>query len=152
MPLKSPKNKGAAGEREAAEWLQKKFNLEHLPQRNLEQVRFKGKGRVQQGHDLIGFEPFGIEVKRQEVLSLRTWWRQAKIAAHRSNTPSIPVVMYRQNRKQWKFLISANHIGIEVGYLHLESQEFIDWVNHILNRIAKGEDVCGNIKNLFDRY
>ena len=146
MPLKSPKNKGAAGEREAAEWLQKKFNLEHLPQRNLEQVRFKGKGRIQAGHDLIGFEPFGIEVKRQETLALRTWWRQAKIAAHKSHVPSIPVVMYRQNRKTWKFLIGAQWIGIEVGYIKLEAQEFQDWVNHILNRIAEGEDVCETIK------
>jgi hypothetical protein len=147
MPLKSPKNKGANGEREAAVWLQTKFNLEHLPQRNLEQVRFKGRGRVQKGHDLIGFEPFGIEVKRQEVLALRTWWRQAKVASHRSHTPSIPVVMYRRNRKQWKFLIGAQWIGLEVGFIHLESQEFIDWANLILDKIAQGEDVCSIIKN-----
>ena len=148
MAIKSPKNKGAAGEREAALWLQKNFNLEHLPQRNLEQVRFKGKGFIQQGHDLLGFEPFGIEVKRQEAKALRTWWRQARIAAHKCSVPSIPVVMYRQNRKRWKFLIGAQWIGLEVGFLHLEAQEFIDFANLILDRIAEGEEICELIKNL----
>ena len=142
MPLKSPKNKGANGEREAAAWLQKTFKLEHLPQRNLEQVRFKSAGKIQKGHDLVGFEPFSVEVKRQEKLNLRNWWLQAKIAANRSDTPSIPVVMYRQNRKPWKFLIGANWIGLEVGFLHLEAQEFTDWVNKVFEDIAEGKDIC----------
>lgn len=133
MALKSPKNKGANGEREAALWLQKQFNLEHPPQRNLEQTRFKGAHANQKGYDLVHFEPFAIEVKRQETLAMRTWWRQAKLSAHYTQKPLIPVVMYRQNRKQWNFLIGANWIGLELGFIHLQSDEFIQWAKKVLN-------------------
>jgi len=121
--------KGQNGERELAKWLQMNFNLEHCPQRCLEQVRFGQNTSIlnQQGYDLIGFEPFAVEVKRQESLVKRTWWRQCKIAADRCSTEKIPVVAYRQNRKKWKFLIGAKWIGLEVGFIQLEAKEFIAW-------------------------
>ena len=131
------RNKGANGEREAAVWLQKNFNLEHLPQRNLEQVRFKGAGRVQEGHDLIGFEPFAMEIKRCETLTLRTWWLQAKRSSRRSSGDMVPVVMFRQNRKRWEFLIGANWIGLEVGYIRLQEQEFVAWASKILDDMTE---------------
>lgn len=125
------RNKGANGEREAAKWLQQSFNLENLPERNLEQVR---KG----GHDLIGFEPFFIEVKRQETLNLNTWWIQAKSAARNSPVPVIPVVMFRQNRRSWEFLVSANFLdsNLKRGYLRINSKVFVAWGKLILERVA----------------
>ena len=131
------RNKGANGEREAAKWLQAQFNLEHLPERNLEQVRFKGEGRIQEGHDLVGFEPFSIEVKRQETLNLKAWWIQAKSAAEKSTYCWVPVVMYRQNRGRWKFLISAKNIGLTKGYIQLEAREFVGWAKRVLKVIAE---------------
>lgn len=92
------------------------------PKRNLEQVR-------QGGHDLEGFEPFAIEVKRQEVLQLRDWWRQSVL-----ETPPqlIPVVMYRQNRQPWRFLISAQYLGCKNGYIQLEDREFLMWAKTVI--------------------
>ena len=119
------RNKGAAGEREAAKWLQSKFNLQNTPQRNLEQTRSGG-------HDLTGFEPFLVEVKRQEVISLRKWWVQA-VTSSKNIEGSIPIVMYRQNRRPWRFLISATYIGCRNGYIILEEREFEMWAKSIIN-------------------
>jgi len=132
----NPRTKGANAEREAAAWLQQKLNLEHTPQRNLEQVRFKGTGRIQQGQDLVGIAPFCIEIKRQEKLSLKAWWLQCVFAAKRM-PGTIPVVMYRQNNKQWQFLISAKYCGIQSGYVHLETKMGINWMLQILKQASE---------------
>jgi len=120
------RNKGAAAEREAAKWLKLKFKLEHEPQRNLEQYRY-GAHVNSTGFDLIGFPPFCLEIKRVEKLNLRSWWVQAVAAI--TPTHSEPVVMFRQNRGKWRFLISAGHIGLENGFVTLEENEFIKWAN-----------------------
>ena len=124
------RNKGANAEREAAKWLKLKFKLETEPQRNLEQYRY-GAHVNSTGFDLTGFPPFCLEVKRVEKLSLRSWWVQAVAAM----TPehSVPVVMFRQNRGKWRFLISAQHIGLENGFIQLEENEFIKWANLMLS-------------------
>ena len=129
------RQKGAAAEREAAKWLQHEFKLEFVPERNIEQYRHKSGSanhmRKSTGHDLTGFQPFAFEIKRCETLDLRGWWRQAV----NSCTPeySVPVVMYRQNKRQWKFLISAKELGLRNGYIHLEAREFIMFVNNYLD-------------------
>lgn len=117
--------KGKAGEREAGKWLQKQFNLAEQPHRNLDQTR-------EGGYDLLNFEPFAIEVKRQETLSKSAWWRQITKACPES---MCAVVMYRQNRKKWKFMVPARLIGVP-GYMELEAKVFIDWVNHITKELG----------------
>jgi len=114
----NPRTKGAAGERQAAEWLKINFNLEIAPKRNLEQVRSGG-------YDLVGFEPFAFEIKRCQTLSLRHWWLQVVSAVGRDNL--IPVVMYRRNREAWQFLVSATTIGLDKGFINLQQLEFVKW-------------------------
>lgn len=99
MPLKSPKQKGSNGEREAAGVLQAwaaETGIEIDPSRNLEQVRGGG-------YDLNGIPGLGVEVKRQENLNLTGWWKQAVRQADDDGT--IPVLMWRQNRRPWAFRI-----------------------------------------------
>jgi hypothetical protein len=115
MKMVNARSKGAAGEREAAKWLQAQFGLEHCPQRNLEQVRSGG-------YDLTGFHPFAFEIKRCEAIAKRDWWLQI-VHSHRPG--EIPVVMYRRNKQPWRFLISAVHLGLKTGFIQLESREFI---------------------------
>jgi hypothetical protein len=43
------------------------------------------------------------------------------------NQAYIPVVMFRQNRKEWEFLISATTIGSNVGWVHIPAVRFKDW-------------------------
>lgn len=52
------------------------------------------------GNDLTNTFGLSIEVKRQEALSINTWWKQCEAAAHRNNER--PVLLYRQNRGKWK--------------------------------------------------
>jgi len=126
------RNKGANAEREAARWLKIQFKLEHEPERNLEQYRFGGKGKTQAGFDLQGFQPFCFEIKRVEVLALRSWWVQCVHAV--TDEYPVPVVMFRQNRGKWRFLISAQNIGLKAGFIQLEDREFKRWVEALLSR------------------
>ena len=100
------RKKGANAELELAKLIQdgllEHHGIEVDMTRNLEQVRSGG-------HDLNGLPHFSIEVKRQENLSINTWWKQACDQAEGINR--IPVLAYRQSRKEWLFvmpLISIN--------------------------------------------
>ena len=137
MPRINGRNKGANAEREAAVWLKQQFKLEHLPQRNLEQYRY-GAHVKSTGFDLQGFPPFCFEVKRVEKLNLRSWWVQAVNAT--TEEYHIPVVMFRQNRGKWKFLISAKLIGLGNGFIQLEDKEFVKWVNYTLQALDPDPD------------
>lgn len=112
------RNKGSAGEREFARWLQINLELDYLPTRNLDQTR-------DGGGDIVCVEPFIFEVKRCQQLAKRDWWMQITKAA---KIDEIRVVAYRQNNRQWKFLISATHIGLATGYIQLEEFEAIAWL------------------------
>ena len=85
------------------------------------------------GNDLTNTFGLSIEVKRQETLSVGTWWAQCVAAAKRNN--ELPVLMYRQNRKPWKI---RTHVFLTLpaangGWQYtatigtLEMDEFKDW-------------------------
>jgi len=121
------RNKGSAGERECAEWLQKLLALPYKPKRNLEQTRSGG-------HDLL-VEPFLVEVKRVEILALRKWWTQVQKAyvefdrnLLETYDDVIPIVLFRQNRQKWKCLIDANWIGLPRGFVLLDNLETKLWL------------------------
>ncbi len=114
------RSKGAAGEREFCDWLHDTLGLDMKPERNLDQVRNGGS-------DINTLPPFMFEIKRCEGLSKREWWAQVKTAS-RPFSRAIPVVAYRQNRKPWRFLISATYIGLDKGYVELEELEFTKWL------------------------
>ena len=117
------RNKGVTGERFAAKWLYDNLKLDDIPLRNLEQVR-------EGGNDLTGPAPLSIEVKRCETLLKRDWWMQAV-----SGTTALldtPVVMYRQSRQPWRFLISARCIGLTSGFVQVEEREFVKWASRLV--------------------
>lgn len=58
------------------------------------------------GSDLTGTFGLAIEVKRQESLSINTWWAQCVKAAQENN--EIPVLLYRQNGKKWKAVLMVD--------------------------------------------
>lgn len=123
------KAKGGAGEREMEKWLFDNIDEIHTrPKRELGQSRDGGA-------DIIVEPWFIIEVKRREVLDLHSWWYQV-IIAQKKFPDLLPVVAFRQNKKPWEFLISAQHIQLETGFIRLRSQEFIKFANkHV-------EDMC----------
>ncbi len=114
--------KGAAGEREFCQWLEKNLGLGYRPERNLEQVR-------NGGYD-VKVGDFVFEVKRCQVISEKNWWVQVKTACEEING-AIPIVAYRQNRKKWNFLISAQNIGLDLGYIRLTEPIFLEWIKTV---------------------
>jgi len=57
------------------------------------------------GSDLSN--PYGleIEVKRQEALSVGSWWKQCVASAARSG--GIPILIFKQNRKKWRVIMEV---------------------------------------------
>lgn len=100
-------NKGKEGEREVARTLNsiilpllEKHGLP-TPERDIVQ-RNQNQSAVG-GSDLSNTFGLCIEVKRQEALSINTWWKQAVEAAKHNN--ETPVLIYRQNRKPWRVVM-----------------------------------------------
>jgi len=100
------RTKGQTGEREIATLLNNWFDeacirkgykipaVEDRPfQRNQNQSAVGGD-------DLTNPMRLSIEVKRQENLSVPSWWRQCEASARRQN--NIPILLFRQNRKSWR--------------------------------------------------
>lgn len=121
---KMARTKGAVGEREFCKWLYDNMNVP-MPSRNLEQVRSGGS-------DVTDIEPFFFEVKRCEVLDFDSWWRQVRVAGKESFQDPVCVVVFRQNRKPWEFLISATEIGCKRGYVRVSQRIFLEWASKIL--------------------
>jgi len=120
----NPKQKGKAGENEACEWLMKHLFKDRNLSPNQRQVFI--------GCDIVA-EPFIFEVKRREALNFNSWWIQIS-KVHKTlakfEKMYIPVVMFRPNRSEWEFLISATVIGDEIGYIHLNSARFVKWAKN----------------------
>jgi hypothetical protein len=62
------------------------------------------------GSDLTFPIPIALEVKRQEQLSINTWWKQCEVAAQEFG--GVPVLIYRQSRKPWTVVM---YVDIPVG-------------------------------------
>ena len=97
------RNKGKRGEREAAKllhgWLSNAGIIDADIQRNLAQTRSGG-------FDLEGLPWLTVEVKRAESLRAGEWWRQTKAQA--KNAGRKPMLMFRANRRPWRFRTTAD--------------------------------------------
>ncbi len=58
------------------------------------------------GCDLSNVFGLAIEVKRQEQLSINTWWTQCVESATRNK--EFPVLVFRQNNKSWRVIMYAS--------------------------------------------
>ncbi len=94
MSGKRSRNKGQVGEREALKLLGEE--LGQLLHRNLVQTR-------EGGGDCLEVKGWCIEIKRQERLNRKAWWRQAVEQARRAG--SEPMLLYRRNREPWRAFI-----------------------------------------------
>lgn len=86
------------------------------------------------GNDLVNTFGLSIEVKRQEQLSINTWWKQCADAAARNGEH--PVLLYRQNRKKWHcvtlvWLQLPHGGGIQVR-AELSWEDFLRWFKDVV--------------------
>lgn len=115
--------KGAGGEREICDVLnsiiQDTMRILKFPPKEVEAAgrtvqRNQNQSAVG-GNDLTNTFGLSIEVKRQEQLTINTWWAQCLAAANRNNEH--PVLLYRQNGKKWQC--------VTIGYLELPNGKFV---------------------------
>ncbi len=140
------RQKGQSGEREVADMLN--FIIYQVMKElgYPEEEALKGMTTVQRnqnqsavgGNDLTNCLGLSIEVKRQEQLSVNTWWAQCEAAANRNG--EVPVLMYRQNRKPWrvKTRMWVDVLGAQaqvVGEMDIES--FKNWFKEWARRAIK---------------
>lgn len=122
--------KGKQGEREAIKFLQpivssiyEQLNLEAPTlERNLVQTRCGG-------YDIIGLDWMALEIKRHETLNISSYWNQVTAAAKEGQEP---VVMFRQNRKQWRFVVRGwMHTGGDGHFpcrCEITKDDFVKWI------------------------
>ena len=94
------RNKGSRGERELFALLTEQLGV--TVTRNLSQTRGGGA-------DSLNVEGWAIEVKRQEALSIASWWTQTQRQAEQTGRK--PALFYRQSRKPWRAVLDLHHIA-----------------------------------------
>lgn len=98
MSGRSSQAKGRRGEIELANYLQ-----EHgEPQARPGEALNYGKQP-----DIVGVKDLHIECKRHEKLEINKWYEQAASDAERMQDGR-PVVIFRQNRRQWMIVLSLD--------------------------------------------
>ena len=118
------RTKGQEGEREVAKIMNaivaKVRTEKDLPALAVEDEHFQRNQNQSAvgGSDLSCPYPLEIEIKRQEALSINTWWKQTVASAAR--TDGIPILMFRQNRKKWRIMMLG-----EVPLLPNTSQKYL---------------------------
>ena len=132
------RTKGAAAEREVATALnnvviesRKMLGLSEYDKQDLPFQRNQNQSAVG-GDDLTNPFNLSIEVKRQEQLSINTWWKQTVASAER--TGGIPILIYKQNHKKWKCVMNAE-IPIKNGQrviarVEISMEDFLLWFGH----------------------
>ena len=97
---KMQRTKGAAGERELFALLSEQLGV--TVTRNLTQTRGGGA-------DALDVPGWAIECKRQEALSIASWWSQATRQAEATGRK--PALFYRQSRKPWRAVLDLSHVA-----------------------------------------
>lgn len=145
------RTKGATGEREIANALNDilyevlaELGMDKpdapIIQRNQNQTAVGGK-------DLTNTFDLAIEVKRQEQLSVNTWWAQCVRSAERNKEK--PVLIYRQNRMSWRVVMmvgiplpGVNGSGMSIMNVRGEIswENFLTWFRTYSKRKLMFED------------
>lgn len=95
------------------------------------------------GSDLTNPFHLAIEVKRQEALSINTWWTQCTKAAVADG--AVPVLVYRRNKQAWAVIMlvevpfgdGANLAGIRA---EISWDAFLQWFYNLVDRrVQRGE-------------
>lgn len=103
------RKKGANAERELATQLNDIVNallLKHtLPVPEKPVIQRNQNQTAVGGNDLSNCFGIGIEVKRQEQLSINKWWEQCVKSCAKNH--EFPVLVYRQNKQAWRVVMNV---------------------------------------------
>lgn len=111
------RRKGAAGERTVISLL-KDAGFRNAT-RNLNQTR-------DGGCDIVGVEPFSIEVKNHRKLCINQWWRQT---TEQAKADEVPVLIYHiPNTSQWLCKMPMSAVNSELSSDRTVTMSFEDFV------------------------
>lgn len=119
------RTKGQTGEREICKFFNDIYKEVYealnipFPEKDIAQ-RNQNQSAVG-GCDITNTCFYAVEVKRQEQLSINTWWKQCVVSAVELN--KFPVLMYRQNQKKWKVVLYMNPILLFEAEKHHHGEE-----------------------------
>ena len=120
------RTKGHNAEREFIHYLEKN-GITGLA-RNLDQTRDGGA-------DILGLPRLCIEVKRCEILNIEKWWQQT---LNEIKGRQIPVLVYRQSRKNWTIITLGNIIySRDLTRVTINIDDWIKWVRMNINMLRK---------------
>lgn len=123
------RQKGQEGEREVIKLLAECCGEDITLKRNLMQS-------MEGGYDIVGLDWLALEVKRQETLDIENWWKQT---LRQAGDNRIPVLLYRQNRKQW-YVVMWGQIGQMRCRVTVNMLTFKLWLmEEVNNRSRTGE-------------
>lgn len=141
------RQKGQSGEREVAQAMnaivRSVLTRHNLPIPDKDVIQRNQNQSAVGGGDLSNC--FGIcpEVKRQEALSVNTWWKQCEKSAEANS--EVPVLIYRQNGKKW-LVVMYSELPLCIGMAGVKVrctiswEDFLTWFYHWVNRkIGSGE-------------
>lgn len=127
------RQKGAGAEREVVQLLEPiiraEMELQGYPLPSTPIVQRNQNQSAVGGGDLTGTFGLSIEVKRQEDLSINTWWQQCTASAQRNGDK--PVLMFRQSGKKWRIVTDVwsplpGH-GLHGVRAELDCDTFLSW-------------------------
>lgn len=119
------RTKGHTAERQIAKALNEIYNEvcqeRGMPLPDVPTIQRNQNQSAVGGDDLTGTMNYSIEVKRQEDLSLNSWWKQAVASAARQG--KTPVVIFKQNRLKWRVL-TVGQFGARVFRVEISFEDF----------------------------
>lgn len=143
------RQKGAGGEREIADDLNyiiytamKEGGYENPTMRSVQ--RNQNQSAVG-GSDLTGTLGLAIEIKRQEQLSINTWWAQCTAAAQQNG--GVPVLLFRQNGKKWRCILNVDvpfpgNYAIMQARAEIDYETFKEWFGgHVKRYLSAGGQI-----------
>ena len=145
------RTKGQEGEREVAKIMNaivaKVRTEKSLPALATEDEHFQRNQNQSAvgGSDLSCPYPLEIEIKRQEALSINTWWNQTVASAAR--TKGIPILMFRQNRKKWRIMMlgevpllpnnSSKYLALPECRVEIDLDTFVRWFTEFCKQYSE---------------
>lgn len=93
------------------------------------------------GKDLVGTFGLAIEVKRQESLSIGSWWEQCTKSAKDLN--EVPVLLFRQSKQKWRCIMNVQ-IPIKDGsFVQSKAEISFDDFKGVFKRLVQRHYAAG---------
>lgn len=126
------RSKGARGEREVRDFLQKVVDEVAAEKKMLfaPEVKRNLMQSMEGGHDLVGIPGIAVEVKFCENPQVDKWWEQTLKQARR--TDAEPILIYRKTRAPWQVVMFVSiPCGEEVVTCRatISLSAFLDWLH-----------------------